>query len=227
LLARFPKTYFMTGERDPLVDDTVIFAGRIRQAKLNLFHQRKELGLEKSKHEFDERDHVEVCLIPGISHGFVQFVSVFPEGWKLVFRCSKWITDIFATEPAPFEGPSLEASRRNGSIVSSSTNLEQGSGQRHHRRAPTGESSGDEDKPLEMTRILASTPPRPNGSVKGGGRVASGVKRGRGRGNSKSNESPPGPKRTVSSVSLASEDDLLKRRMRGLTGGLMGITPYE
>ena len=33
LLARFPKTYFMTGERDPLVDDTVVFAGRLRRAK--------------------------------------------------------------------------------------------------------------------------------------------------------------------------------------------------
>ena len=32
LLARFPKTYILTGERDPLVDDTVIFAGRLRQA---------------------------------------------------------------------------------------------------------------------------------------------------------------------------------------------------
>ena len=32
LLCRFPKTYFLTGERDPLVDDTVIFAGRLRQA---------------------------------------------------------------------------------------------------------------------------------------------------------------------------------------------------
>ncbi len=33
LLARFPKTYFLTGERDPLVDDTVIFSGRLRRVK--------------------------------------------------------------------------------------------------------------------------------------------------------------------------------------------------
>ncbi|KAL9119332.1 MAG: hypothetical protein Q9187_004113, partial [Circinaria calcarea] len=64
LLARFPKTYFLTGERDPLVDDTVIFAGRLRQAKYNLFVQRKELGLIEAKDEFDEKDHVEVTLIP-------------------------------------------------------------------------------------------------------------------------------------------------------------------
>ncbi|OMJ29375.1 Hormone-sensitive lipase [Smittium culicis] len=36
LLAKFPNTYFMCGEKDPLVDDTVIFAGRIRDAKAKL-----------------------------------------------------------------------------------------------------------------------------------------------------------------------------------------------
>ncbi|XTI93354.1 hypothetical protein V2W45_865638, partial [Cenococcum geophilum] len=33
LLAKFPKTYFLTGERDPLVNNTVIFVGRLQQAK--------------------------------------------------------------------------------------------------------------------------------------------------------------------------------------------------
>ncbi|KAJ3412397.1 hypothetical protein HDV05_000817 [Chytridiales sp. JEL 0842] len=33
LLARFPKTYLICGEKDPLVDDTVVFAGRLREAK--------------------------------------------------------------------------------------------------------------------------------------------------------------------------------------------------
>jgi hypothetical protein len=33
LLARFPKTYLLCGEKDPLVDDTVVFAGRLREAK--------------------------------------------------------------------------------------------------------------------------------------------------------------------------------------------------
>jgi acetyl esterase/lipase len=39
LLERFPKTYFLTGERDPLVDDTVIFAGRLRRVKEALFNR--------------------------------------------------------------------------------------------------------------------------------------------------------------------------------------------
>ena len=33
LLARFPKTYFICGEKDPFVDDTVVLAGRLRDIK--------------------------------------------------------------------------------------------------------------------------------------------------------------------------------------------------
>ncbi|EER25375.1 alpha/beta hydrolase fold domain containing protein [Coccidioides posadasii C735 delta SOWgp] len=169
LLARFPKTYFLTGERDPLVDDTVIFAGRIRQAKLHRFRERQELGLEKSKMEFDEKAHVEVTLIPGISHGFLNFVSVFPEGWKQVFRCTKWILDIRANaarENAERESnastsslagrrrAASEAVRRQPGIVSTNQNVPEGkdAGEtRHHHRRLTGESSADEDGPLEMS----------------------------------------------------------------------------
>ncbi|KAI9824584.1 MAG: hypothetical protein M1832_001674 [Thelocarpon impressellum] len=189
LLARFPKTYFLTGERDPLVDDTVIFAGRLRQAKYNRWQERRELGLETSK-VFEEREHVEVVLVPGISHGFLQFVGVFPEGWKYIFRCARWAEEALSAEKAPG---------------------------RHHRRAGTGtESSGDEDRPLEMS-MSASSQGKPasedrNGKIGGG--------RGRGKGRE-------GAKRTKSSVSLASEDDLLGRRMKGLAGGLMGITGTE
>lgn len=96
LLAQFPKTYFLTGERDPLVDDTLIFAGRLRQAKLNQFLERQELGLVDERRTFDEKDHVEVSLLPGISHGFFQMVSFFPEGWRYVYRSVEWIRELFA-----------------------------------------------------------------------------------------------------------------------------------
>ncbi|MCJ1309130.1 hypothetical protein MMC25_002785 [Agyrium rufum] len=120
LLARFPKTYFLTGERDPLVDDTVIFAGRIRQAKHNAFVARKELGLIKERVEFDEREHVEVTLIPGISHGFFQFVSIFPEGWKHIFRCARWIEEVYALKDEfdVGEREAAAAARRKESIRS-------------------------------------------------------------------------------------------------------------
>ena len=197
LLAKFPKTYFLTGERDPLVDDTVIFAGRIRQAKHNDFIQRQELGLVKAKDDFREKDHVDVTLIPGISHGFMQFVSAFPGGWKQIFRCGRWIEELFdANDQIPRDRAKI-----------SSQSFESAHG-RHHRRMPT-ESSGDEDRPLEMSSSIA----------KENGHAQPRSMRGRVRRARRSADD-----RSRSMVSLASEEDLLGRRMKGLTVGLMGMS---
>ena len=212
LLAKFPKTYFLTGERDPLVDDTVIFAGRLRQAKLHLFRERQEVGLEKSSAEFNEKDHVEVTLIPGISHGFVSFVSIFPEGWKHIFRCGKWINEIFAKPPHMFEGPSIEARLRNGSIQhDSGGSLELATTEaRHHSRRATGESM-DDDAPLIMSSLTPSKAGTPPVYTNG---AATSTRR-------KQDEREK-PARNKSLISLGSEEDLLKRRMKGLTFGLLG-----
>lgn len=201
LLANFPKTFFLTGERDPLVDDTVIFAGRLRQAKNNAFLQKKELGLLRSKDEFDERDHVEVCLLPGISHGFLQFVAIFPEAWKHVYRCTRWIEDVF-DNPELDQSPGV--SRED---LASAQPEEEAHHQRHHRRRPT-ESSGDEDNPLMMSSSKDADPP------------SRGTRRGRGKRVRHQENS-----RNRSMVSLASEDDLMSRRMKSLAGGLTGMTP--
>lgn len=151
LLARFPKTYILTGERDPLVDDTVIFAGRLRQAKLQLFRERLELGLEKSQRHFNEKDHVEVSLIPGVSHGFMQMAGFFPDAWKYINRSARWIETLFeATNTDEREYSLLQmAHSSHGHTVKSNGHIP--SGQSHHHRSLTGESSGDEDRPLEMS----------------------------------------------------------------------------
>jgi len=210
LLARFPKTYFLTGERDPLVDDTVIFAGRLRQAKFNAYRERQELGLVKSYKDFDERDYVEVALIPGISHGFLQFVSVFPEGWRYIYRCARWMEDIFANCPdEAYGGAALKSPASNRMSIPNGESRHA----RHHHRALT-ESSGDEDRPLEMSSSA-------NGkAAKGNGNHA--VKSAE-RGSWKERRNGQ-VRRNSSMVSLASEDDLLGRRMKGLAGGLMGMT---
>ena len=199
LLANFPKTFFLTGERDPLVDDTVIFAGRLRQAKYNLFVQKKELSLLSKRDRFDERDHVEVALIPGISHGFLQIVGIFPEAWNYIFRCARWIEDVFDAS----DGSDTPQVTR----PSSPTRLA-GQDGRHHHRVPT-ESSGDEDSPLMMSS-LAANGHAPKAPRRGGG---------------KRTRHQDGDRwRNRSMVSLASEEDLLGRRMKGLAGGLMGLT---
>ncbi|KAL1895272.1 hypothetical protein Sste5346_005419 [Sporothrix stenoceras] len=99
LLAHFPKTYFLTGERDPLVDDTVIFAGRLRRVKAAYYASG---GRRVEYHEsdalaegFDDREVAEVVLIPGVSHGFLQFPAVYPPAWKWFQRSAGWIEDAF------------------------------------------------------------------------------------------------------------------------------------
>lgn len=92
LLARFPPVFFLTGERDPLVDDTVIFAGRIRAAKRAVRRHRRQLGLRGSPAE--DADRVEVSLIQGISHGFLQMANVFPQAHREIRKCAGWLSRI-------------------------------------------------------------------------------------------------------------------------------------
>ncbi|KAL8669796.1 MAG: hypothetical protein Q9168_005630 [Polycauliona sp. 1 TL-2023] len=230
LLSKFPKTCFLTGERDPLVDDTVIFAGRLRQAKHNLFIQRKELGLLKSKDTFDEKEHVEVTLIPGISHGFLQFVSVFPEGWGHIFRCARWIEEIFEEN----EGRANTPERMNEGMVGDRFHQHRyqqrqygDPQQRHHRRMPT-ESSGDEDRPLEMS-AMSNIKVNGDDAARSESNYFSPKPKRPMRANRSSNRGKlrrgeNGHQREKSMVSLASEEDLLGRRMKGLAGGLMGMS---
>ncbi|KAL5425781.1 hypothetical protein PMIN04_002394 [Paraphaeosphaeria minitans] len=254
LLAKFPRCWMLTGERDPLVDDTVIFAGRLRQAKRADFQYAKEMGLERARGEWAEHEWVNVDLIPGISHGFLQFVSVFPEGWKYITRCGKWMVEAFEMDEgggiggdmetaAPTPGAAYDAlhhqrraSERSDYFGSHPGLVEAASGlatskkrgpngdARHHRRVGTAESSADDDRPLEMTVLPnRKSPPdggrgweakHVNGGRAGGARGAvSARERGKARGKRG---------RRKSLVSLASEDDLLGRRMKGLTSGLRG-----
>ena len=206
LLASFPPTRLLTGERDPLVDDTVMFAGRLRQAKLGAFVQQQELGLRPVADVFDEKAHVEVALIPGISHGFVQFVGVFPQGWAHIFRCGRWIEDLFAKAHPP--GEPRRPARKLGMHANGGAPEGEGRSGRHHFRVPT-DSSGDEDRPLEMTS------PKTGGGASPAARIAKGKEGERG-------ENRRGLKRLKSGLRLGSQEDLLKRRMNGLLGSLTG-----
>lgn len=208
VLSQFPKTYFLTGERDPLVDDTVIFAGRLRRAK-HAKHQAELAGHVNLVKEFDDRDVVEVVLIPGISHGFLQFVSAFPEGWKHIFRCARWIDTIFAE---------TEQKELGHQLMSPGGNIAWGDGFGHKRR---GESSGEEDMGLEMSM---------GSSRKGKAREMEKEEQRRKKerfireemDKRKAAKRNGLSKRQKSMVSLASTEDLLGRRMLGLAGPLTG-----
>ncbi|KAK4242141.1 hypothetical protein C8A03DRAFT_29726 [Achaetomium macrosporum] len=145
LLSQFPKTYFLTGERDPLVDDTVIFAGRLKRVKAaqmasggTRFEYQDSDALTEG---FNEKDVAEVALIPGISHGFMQFPSIYPPAWKFFDRTAGWAESIFA------EVERKEREREREAMKKRAREEEKGRGRHHFRQ----ESSGDEDKPLEMS----------------------------------------------------------------------------
>lgn len=88
LLAQFPKTYMICGEKDPLVDDTVIFAGRIRQAKRKY---RQDHPLDE---DFPRGETVRVQFLEGISHSFLQMMAFLPEAKQAVKTISGWVAEI-------------------------------------------------------------------------------------------------------------------------------------
>ena len=93
LLGLFPKTYLICGEKDPLVDDTIVMAGRIREAKHAL--QRRRLGINMSSKEDSDREWVEMMLIRGVSHGFLQMTSFLKEGRVAVDKIGTWLEELF------------------------------------------------------------------------------------------------------------------------------------
>ncbi|KKY25255.1 putative lipase [Phaeomoniella chlamydospora] len=238
LLSQFPKTYFMTGERDPLVDDTVIFAGRLRKAKEARFNERKEVGLEKSSAPFREKQHVEVILIPGISHGFIQFVSIFPEAWKHLWRCSLWIHEIFSSRPTSFEAPAIIAKRLHRTLpIQSNSSLEL-NGQRRLKQddgggqsgATTPTTSGDEDGPLmissDATGNLTDNKSKEPRRRHKNDRAQRASKPHHHRQQQQPTEKSKGSFYKARSIDeaaqLGSEEDLLKRRMNELTMSMQG-----
>ncbi|KAL2205140.1 alpha/beta-hydrolase [Sarocladium strictum] len=198
LLVKFPKTFFMTGERDPLVDDTVIFAGRLRRAKEAMVQKEAESSSSRfSQYSSAGRyDAPEVLLIPGTSHGFMQFPSVYPPAWKHFDRCASWFELIFANAESQRKRERTEQARAKAA-------------------AAKGAESSEEDRPLEMsmTRVRSGS---------GGGKDGHEGKRGNG-----SAKKGKMLSKSKSLVKLSSEDDLLGRRMEGLTSGLTGMVEEE
>ncbi|KAK9239043.1 Alpha/Beta hydrolase protein [Lipomyces kononenkoae] len=111
LLAKFPKVYMICGEVDPLVDDTVIFAGRLREAKRSVMLRYEALAMSKPPSLQSESEFVDVMLIRGISHGFMQIPFLLPEAKAAISRCTSWIQEAFALhEPRQRTEPGIPLS---------------------------------------------------------------------------------------------------------------------
>ena len=100
LLAKFPKTYFITGERDPLVDDTAIFAGRLRRVKAAQMAskgQRFEYrDSDANTPGYDPRAVSEIWIVPGVSHGFGQFPALYENAYKFLEQAEGYMRKLFA-----------------------------------------------------------------------------------------------------------------------------------
>ncbi|OCF35405.1 hormone-sensitive lipase [Kwoniella heveanensis BCC8398] len=128
LLAHFPPVYLICGERDPFVDDTVIFAGKIREAKRARraqaeYNSRGEaarhgeylqmsIGKTKDKSASSSRtklndlpdpilresddDWVQMRIIEGWGHGFMQMSSLMREVDPVLADMADWIDESFA-----------------------------------------------------------------------------------------------------------------------------------
>ncbi|TEB38251.1 hormone-sensitive lipase [Coprinellus micaceus] len=125
LLAQFPPLLMQCGEKDPFVDDTVIFAGRVREAKrarkveLDLLLSGKsarfgeilrmstaEVNIEgksaaELKRERDklvqesEEDWVQMVLFSDWSHGYLQMPTLMHEATAVIEDLAEWMDDAF------------------------------------------------------------------------------------------------------------------------------------
>ena len=178
LLAKFPRTCFLTGERDPLVDDTCVMAGRLRRAK------RVEPG---------GNEGVTVKLIPGVSHGFMQLAALYPKAWEYINLVSNWYDDLFRASDrdrlnavvSKISSPSTvihrnesvsppllkEALERHEAAVSQGKLVgdiatDRVSKRRHHHRTATASSASDSEPGLELKMKPLTSSLHGNGSAR-------------------------------------------------------------
>lgn len=211
LLAKFPKTYFMTGERDPLVDDTVIFAGRLRRAKEAAARPLSSATDSNREDVFEDAKETapEVLLIPGVSHGFMQFPGIYPPAWRHFERCSGWFDQLFT------EAELLRQRKSRAAHAARKASRTQDS-QRHH-----AESSGDEGLEISMTKLSRGRSSTVSKTENGTGETQDDVEE------DAELKKPRKLNKHKSLVRLNSNDDLLGRRMQGLASNLTGTADED
>lgn len=113
LLAKFPPMLMTCGEKDPFVDDTVIFAGRVREAKRVWKSENEErlrnkgakyseslrmTSLDSAKSRIlreSEDDWVQMEIFEGWSHGYLQMTALMPEVKSVINRIGEWADGAF------------------------------------------------------------------------------------------------------------------------------------
>ncbi|KAI9492342.1 Alpha/Beta hydrolase protein [Zychaea mexicana] len=120
LLAQFPKTYMLCGEKDPFVDDTVIFGGRIRKAKHQECRRREEHDLPYDPLLDDST--IQVQFLEGMSHAFLQMMAFLPEAHRATKTIGDWVLEMASptTEDSSLE--SVVSDAESSSTISVDNN---------------------------------------------------------------------------------------------------------
>ncbi|KAI0930255.1 hypothetical protein AcW1_008989 [Taiwanofungus camphoratus] len=122
LLAQFPPLLMSCGEKDPFVDDTVIFAGRIREAK-RVRKQELDVSISGKSVKFGEQlrmsaredeatralrrerdqlaaqgeeDWVTMQIFSEWSHGYLQMPMLMQEARTVINDLADWMDDAFS-----------------------------------------------------------------------------------------------------------------------------------
>lgn len=72
-----------------------MMAGRLQQAKKAAYLRYQDFAMSPSVNNVD---HVEVSLIRGISHGFLQMLMILPEARNASARCRGWLEALLGDE---------------------------------------------------------------------------------------------------------------------------------
>ncbi|KAH8093945.1 alpha/beta-hydrolase [Cristinia sonorae] len=161
LLAQFPPLMMSCGEKDPFVDDTVIFAGRVREAKRSRKRELDSLlsgpsvrlpeGLRMSMHETKDEttrslrrerdqlaaqgdeDWVSLQIFSDWSHGYLQMPLLMAEARTVIYDMADWIDAAFAGHVGKsLPSPSLSTKRNVENSTPAVPNGHGSKGSGHH-----------------------------------------------------------------------------------------------
>ncbi|TCD71587.1 hypothetical protein EIP91_007334 [Steccherinum ochraceum] len=180
LLAQFPPLLMSCGEKDPFVDDTVIFAGRVREAKRSRKRELDALlsgpahkipeALRMSTHDSrddmtralrrerdrlaaqGDEDWVSMQIFSDWSHGYLQMPMLMAEARTVIYDMADWIDEAFAGRIG-----SRSASSSKTSSASSRRMLTFGHANGHAPRTDDGAFSDDEQTPFTSETEVTDT----------------------------------------------------------------------
>ena len=160
LLAQFPRLLITCGEKDPFVDDSIIFAGRVREAKRALkaamqmeaagqsarFGEGLRMSTTSSQLTSanmrilneDEDDWVQMELFEGWSHGYLQMSTLMGEAVEAIVRMGEWMDGAFIQygQKLPPPSPSPTTRRYTDKARTLVTTPAAASSPKHRRQAP-------------------------------------------------------------------------------------------